>query len=784
MIQVKSAAHLYQAIWLFLLVSGIIYISTNLRLVSDLSQFIPAKQSSDANSQNFNLLLDEIEKGDAATLLLMEISAPIAEESASLSRLFRKQLQQSKEFSSVNNGSFAGVSEEIQNLFNYRFLFREGKYDTDSLRYDLNKRLEELQLGMGMVLKNTLQHDPQNSFINYLTKFQQRGTPTRYLGVWFDKDKKNALLIARMKPGGFSMDKQAASLDLIQNQWLKIPGSGRAKLRISGPATFAVATKNEIQKTTNRLAIVAGLFMLLIFRAGYRSFRLFLIAGLPLASAIIGGLCITNIIFGNIHGITVAFGITILGVCLDYPVHLFSHLSRDASAKASLNSIWPTLRLGVVTTVLGYLAMLNTGFTGLSQLAIFSSSGLVIALLVTRWIVAGALPDKLKIMPVLSWIPEFKRQRCSTYCRTVLVVTMLVISVYVFQFSHKDSVWQQDIAALSPIPKEARKFDQYLRDSLGMPDVGYLFLIRDKDPEMVLQKTETIKAELMDLKVRGIAKNIFSVTDQLPSLKRQEQIQKKLPVGTDLRKALHLALQGMPFKKELFEPFITDVERSRTLTPLSISEMKAHELTAALTQDMFMREGQWVSIIRMAGVKDKDALQAWLTHRPHLKQYFMDIRNTSSSLVNDYRDVAIQRFILGVLLILSALVIFLQSIKKALLIFFPVMLALLFSITTQVMFGVSLSIFHVLALLLVAGIGLDYSLFFQRPWTSATEQKKHFHGIIISAASTIMAFAMLGLSGVPVMAAMGITVTLGIMASFVFGWLWVTAAPKQGKIGE
>ena len=47
--------------------------------------------------------------------------------------------------------------------------------------------------------------------------------------------------------------------------------------------------------------------------------------------------------------------------------------------------------LGVITTALAYLAMLGTGFSGLSQLAIFAITGLIVSLLVTRWIVLSWL---------------------------------------------------------------------------------------------------------------------------------------------------------------------------------------------------------------------------------------------------------------------------------------------------------------------------------------------------------------------------------------------------------
>lgn len=782
--QINKGLFLPRLVWASLLAVSFVYVSGNLNLVTDLSQFIPVTKSTDFKSEKFYYLLDEIEKGDAATLLMMEITAPSAEESATLSRALRKKLQKDNIFSRVNNGEYTGNSAEFLKLYNYRYILQETQFDQDSLEHSLNNRLKELHLGMGMALKKTLAHDPQNYFVEYLERFQQRGSPLRHHGVWFDNKKKSALLLARMNTEGFAMDKQAENLKYVRNIWQEIPGSEYSTLRLSGPATFAVATKNEIQKTTNRLAIVAGLFMILVFWAGYRSFRLFFIAGLPLGSAILGGLCFTNLLFGNIHGITVAFGITILGVCLDYPVHLFSHLRPGETAKETLHSIWPTLRIGVVTTVLGYLTMLNTGFTGLSQLAIFACSGLIIALLVTRWIVPGFISEKLQIIPVLSWVPEHAFEICSFRCRTILVLLMCAISFYVFTYSHQEIAWQKDIAALSPIPKAAREFDQHLRDNLGVPDVGHIFLVRGNDPEIVLQKTEFIKTDLLELKERGIASNIYSVTDQLPSQKRQKLYQAQLPSETALRNTLNTTLKEMPFKKGTFEAFVSDVQKSKNLKPLSIVEMKSNEITAALTQDMFSRDSEWISIIRLAGVKDIKALDEWISDKSELKQIYLNVRKTSSSLVSNYRDVAIKRLVLGALLILMTLTVFLRSARKALVVFMPVLLALLFSITTQVIFGTSLTIFHVLALLLVVGIGLDYSLFFQRPWKSVHEQKKHFHGVMISAASTIMAFAMLGFSGVPVMAAMGITVSLGIMASFVFAWLWITPGGKQVKLSR
>ena len=81
------------------------------------------------------------------------------------------------------------------------------------------------------------------------------------------------------------------------------------------------------------------------------------------------------LLFGSLHGITLAFGMTLLGVAVDYPLHLFSHLRDDETPQSTLRRVWPTLRLGVLTTALGYLAMVFSDFDGLRQLAVFAIGG-------------------------------------------------------------------------------------------------------------------------------------------------------------------------------------------------------------------------------------------------------------------------------------------------------------------------------------------------------------------------------------------------------------------------
>ena len=53
---------------------------------------------------------------------------------------------------------------------------------------------------------------------------------------------------------------------------------------------------------------------------------------------------------------------------------------------------WPTIRLGMLTSVVGFVTLLFSRFPGLAQLGLYSVSGLVVAAGVTRFVLPTLLP--------------------------------------------------------------------------------------------------------------------------------------------------------------------------------------------------------------------------------------------------------------------------------------------------------------------------------------------------------------------------------------------------------
>jgi predicted exporter len=241
-----------------------------------------------------------------------------------------------------------------------------------------------------------------------------------------------------------------------------------------------------------------------------------------------------------------------LGVCLDYPLHFFSHLNNSESSSDSLKRIWPTLRLGVISSVLAYIALMGTGFSGLTQLAVFSAVGLIIALLVTRWL----LPTWVSV----AWIRKQKFPISLPFSINVKIsVSIALLLIPLILLVSQNNIWSNDISQISPIPEQLRLNDRQLRQDLHAINVSHLFLIDGTTMEQVLIKTAQLKQQLTPALEQQLVTGILTASDLLPSEAQQHQNQSLLPIKSQLQQNVDQALVGLAFKKNTFHAFINYV---------------------------------------------------------------------------------------------------------------------------------------------------------------------------------------------------------------------------------
>ncbi|MEJ2060393.1 MAG: MMPL family transporter [Gammaproteobacteria bacterium] len=764
-------------LWLALVCAGGVYLHYALRLSTALSVFMPPGHTAEQR-----LMLEEMQDSPAARAILIAIDGGTAAERAAASRAYAGRLRQSGLFAQVANGELHLDPAEERQLFGWRYLLSPAvdaqAFTVTKLHADLQMRLAELGTPLGMLEKRFLPADPTGAFLAMLSAWQPAQAPERRNGVWVSPDGERALLLAETRAPGLDLGAMQQAIGALHSSFAAVNAAGRLHLILSGPPVFAVQSRDTIKSDSQWFSSLASVALVLLLLAVYRSFRLVLLSALPLGSAVLAGVVAVNAVFGEIHGITLAFGATLLGVAIDYPLHLFSHLSGGESPSTSLRRIWPTLRLGVLTTMAGYLALLGTGFVGLGQLGTFAIAGLAAAAGFTRWVLPRLIPQGFE--PVRRTVLlEHMAERIRPRPVAMLLLLALVLLSAMVLWQHRDRIWEDNLSALSPIPPASLALDQRLRADLDAAEVSHLVVVQGATAEQVLQRSQVLGRALREGPIRdGWLRGFDMAARYLPDAATQRARQAALPDAETLRRRMDQALAGLPFRAGLFQPFIEAVQQARRQSPVTPAEAKGTLLGARIGSLLYTHNGEWVALVPLIGVKAPQPLSDWFASQHFKNVSYLDMRAQSTGLMQAFRHRALQQLLLAAVIILLVLTVGLRGIRFVFVVIGPLFLALLLDVTVLVAAGEHLSIFHLVSLLLVAGISMDYALFFSHREPDRAARAATLHALSLCAISTVLVFAILAVSSLPVLRAIGLTAAVGVGSAYLLAMLLAQRRPR------
>ena len=757
-------------VWLALIAATGWGVARHLEISSDLRDFVPPARTADQK-----LLLDEIGNGPGSRLLLLAISGPPGR-LAALSRGLHDALEHDPAFARVANGG-GDLTEIAPELLPYRYLLSPTldthRFDAAYLRTQLQQRIEDLSSPAASMLEPWLKRDPTLETLKLAQLWTPLHQPKLADGVWFS-DRGEALLVAETRAPGFDPGAQAAAIASLQKHFASLPGSAQAKLAISGPGWFGVQASRRTRAEADRFGTITTIGFVLMLLLAYRSAVPIAVTALPLLSGVVVGFALLAFIFGHAHGITVAFGFTLLGVAQEYPLRVFSHRRIGVETSQCVRELWPLLATAVVSVCIAYLAFFASGVAGLQQLAVFTIGGLVVAGVCTRWLLPLIVPPTGRDMAATpglarAWhfLARLPRPRWLPWL--VALAGVLVVAFAPGKF------WQNDLSALTPVPKAELQRDARLRAELGAPDVRYLLVLRAPSAEGVLALSERIAPRMQRLIATHAVEAVELPSRYLPSVATQKARQAKLPDAAALQSALQQAMQGLPFRAGVFAPFVAEVEAARKLPPLTPAKFGQSPLGVRL-ESMLVRQGDgWVGLGTLSGVNDPGAFDA-LAKTTNGKVHLLDLKASTESLIAAYRHRILVALGIAALLLCIAVTLALRSPRRAMHVLGPMTLATLLVLVVLRASEVPLSLFHLVSLTLAAGLGLHYALFFERRTGDEREDLRTLHATLVCVASALLVFGVLALSSVPVLRAIGLTVALGVAFHFT---LSVLMAPHQ-----
>jgi predicted exporter len=753
-------------------------VDRHLVIGSDLRLFMPSPRTPQER-----LILEEIGEGPASRMLLLAISGPNPQAVADASRALATTLRTSGEFRLVVNGE-SNLDAIPDALLAYRYLLSptldRTSLDASFLGAQLEERVRDLASPAAGFLEPWLPRDPTLELLKLADSWLPARQPQVLYDVWFDAAGNAALLIAETRAPAFDPQGQRQAAEALQKAFEASRSDQRLRLEASGPGAFSVLMQQRTQGEAQWLGSVDVIGLVILLLVAYRSWSVLVLGLLPLVSAAVAGLAAVGTIFGTVHGITLAFGFTLIGVAQDYPIHLFSHQHRGLDARASVRALWPTLATGVASTCVAYLAFLFSGVRGLAQLSVFTVTGLAVAGLTTRFLLPPLVPesgrdaaDSARLGRLWHAIAGLPRPLWLGAVTALACIGFLLLS--------PRPLWENDLGALTPVPRALLVRDSALRRELGAPDVRHLLVIEGSDSQAVLASAAALDQQLAALVARGSLAGFDHPARYLPTKAVQERRRAALPAPAELRSALTNALRTTPFRAGVFEPFLADVERARHLPALGPADLAGTPLETRVGSMLLERGGHWTGLVTLTGVKDPAELARLTARTPGVT--VLDLKQASEDLVAHERDRILWCLAISSLLLVAVVFVALRDASRVRRVLAPMALTTLVIVALLHAAGVPLSLFHLIALVLAAGLGLDYALFFEHAADDPAEQRRTLHAVIVCSLSTLLVFALLALSTLPVLRAIGITVAAGVVSNFVLALL-LTRTPERTSDGR
>jgi predicted exporter len=751
-------------------VAAVIVVSA--RYTTDLSAFLPR---SPTPAQR--LLVDQLREGLASRLILIGIEGSEASRRTAISLAMGRTLRADPQFVSVGNGEPAGLEREREILFSHRYLLSEAvdreHFSAAGLRAAIQETLDLLASPAGLLAKSLLTRDPTGEMMQIVDQLGSARQPPALDGAWVSRDGKRAVMVVQTRAAGSDTDGQERAVAAVRGAFAAaaaaIPG---ATLEMSGPGVFSVAARAAIKQQVTRLSVASTLLISLLLLSVYRSVGALILGLIPVASGALAGIAAVALGFSVVHGITLGFGVTLIGESVDYSIYLFIQAANRSA------TLWRTIRLGVLTSIVGFASLLPSSFPGLAQLGLFSISGLIAAALVTRYVLPNLLPERFvvgEVTPIGRAVAAaLGRRRLS---RSVfLLVPALSVAVLC---AHRGAIWNPELSALSPISAADQALDARLRSDIGAPDVSCLVVVSGRSEESVLEASETVDTALDALVDKGVILGYESPSRYLPSREAQLARQSSIPPRQELSINLASALEGMPLRPERLQPFVAEVEAARNQPLLTRKDLEATSLASGVDALLLNEGSRWSALLplRLRPVAfDVGAVHSALSGLSlgaGVEAVVLDVKSEVDSLYSSYLSEAVGLSLAGFLGIVLLLLVFLRSPSRVTRVVAPLVLAVLAVSAGLVMAGQKLTILHLIGMLLIVAVGSNYALFFDRRAAKADDSDfpRTLASLVIANAATVLGFGVLAFSSVPILSALGSTVAPGAFLALVFAAL-------------
>jgi predicted exporter len=793
----RSSARLRLGIAAALAAAMAIYVALRLQVTTDITHFLPA-----GADQRAAQLSRQLADSTLTRTLILSVGGPEPAAARQGAAALAARLASNPEVAWIARGPTEKLAESVYALYASRLPY----FASDRPEVELPAALSDaglaaaaralkrqLALPLAPLLTRLAPSDPLQWFPSVLRRFER--SQAGALAVDGDQlmtpDHRYAIVFVATRHSPFASGAQAPFLAELARAFAEVnrAAGGGLTLERAGVAPIALDAEQRIRGDLTRLSALSTVGVIVVFLLLFGSLRGVLLAMLPVVAGALTATTVGLLLFGKLHGMTLAIGSTLIGVAIDYPILLMTHrvLSPAEPPESVVKRVWMGIFLGGITTAAGFAALGWTSFPGVREMAVTSTAGILAALAVTRTVLPPLLAGPPPRAPLL-WRGSALGERTIGWLqRHLLVRAGLLLAVGGLCLAGLPRLhWQDSLAALNAADPALKAETDRVKARVSQMDEGRLVIASGANLEEALRVNDEVALRLDRARADGKLESVSSLHAFLWSADLQRRSRAAVAAAPHLGARTLAALAHEGFHPEVFSPWQRAADALAAPSaqePLTLAALEASPLAPLVrpfTIDLGGRPGV-LTFVR--GAANPAALTAAVGDLPGATVF--DQAGFLDDTYARFRIQTLQAIGVGLVLILLLLFIRYRQPGPTLAAFLPAVLAAAATLGALGVAGVPTNLLHVLSLLIVLSMAVDYGVFLVEcartgglgPTTMS---------LVASASTALLSFGLLAVSRTPALRAIGLTTGIGIVLSLMLAplALVMTKTSARQSAGE
>lgn len=800
----KAVALLLAAIYLSL--TG--FLLFQLKFEEDITRLIPRSESSDRASR----VLNSLEFADKITVLIRKEEEGTTDDLTAMADSFLDSLSVCEPYVRSVQGrlsedmfeeAFAFVNERLPLFLDSAdYATIEKNLHPDSLRATVRTNFQSLT--SAFISGRMVMQDPLGMTFMGLRKLQDLNAGEDLVtenGYILTPDRRNLLLFINPVLAGNETEKNtffAEQLYRIRDS-LNREFQGKSTVEYHGAALIAVANAHQIKRDIVATMVVALTVLMLILMLYYRRVYIPLLLFIPTVFGVLLATTALYFLRDTISAISLSIGAILLGVTIDYALHILTHYKHNSNTETLYRDITRPLIMSSTTTAVAFLCLLFVRSEALRDLGIFAAVAVVASALFSLVIIPHLYwPGKLASDASAGSKPGHILDRLAAYPfeRSRALIGLCVVAIAVSLFTWQKVGFNEDISQLNFVPDAIRQTERRLEESTSLTAKSLYLVHYASTLDSALDVSRKTGGELRRAKNTGLILDYSSPGSLLLSSGAQrEKTEAWERFWTPEKKT---AIKGVLVSEGKKTGFTDDAYRDffdlldRDFEPAPYRDFLDFE-ALSLRDFIGEKEGLYTVTTLVKISEDrrdevaahfKNEASMLVVDRQQLNETFLgNLKNDFNRLVN-----------LSFVAVLLILFVFFRRLELVLISAIPIGLTGLVTAGIMGLLGIDLNIFSTIVCTLVFGHGVDFSIFMtsalQKEYTTGRDEMPLYRtSVLLAVLTTILAIGALIFAEHPALRSISAVSLVGVftavLITFVFYPLLfrtlVAGRPNKGK---